>query len=157
MAGVKLDITPVGMPEIQSAINELLALTSDLTPAMRQIGEILMVGHELRFEKQISPSGLPWAEHSAVTKQMKGKNADKKLIWNHHLKGTLNYRAYSDALEFGTPLEYGAMHHFGGKTSPHSMIPNAIIPARPWLGVHDDDRKEIYAMLGKYLSQAKSA
>ncbi|WP_413466708.1 phage virion morphogenesis protein [Photobacterium sp.] len=34
---------------------------------------------------------------------------------------------------FGTPLEYGAIHHYGGKAD---MSPqNTVVPTRPWLGV----------------------
>jgi len=45
----------------------------------------------------------------------------------------------SDALVFGTNKIYGAMHQFGGTTSPESMFPGKDIPARPFLGVSNDD------------------
>lgn len=156
MAGVKYVIKPVGIPEIHDAINSLLQRGNNLTPAMRDIGEILINGHIRRFEDEKSPEGIPWAKHTPTTIELYeeegAKNIDRILTKDGELNSQWAYEASPDSLEFGTTVEYGAIHHFGGRTSPRSKIPNAVIPARPFLGVDDGDRKEIYQMLSKFLS-----
>ncbi len=120
-------------------------------PAMMEIGEELLISHDQRFRDQKSPDGVPWAPLSETTKSLKTKNIDTILVLNGLLSGTLNYQASSDNLLFGSPLEYAATHQFGRVTSPNSMIPNKAIPARPFLGVDENDREMILETLSDYL------
>lgn len=120
-------------------------------PAMMEIGEELLISHDQRFRDQKSPDGVPWAPLSETTKSLKTKNIDTILVLNGLLSGTLNYQAASDNLLFGSPLEYAATHQFGRVTSPNSMIPNKAIPARPFLGVDENDREMILETLSDYL------
>ncbi|EJG1803524.1 phage virion morphogenesis protein [Vibrio parahaemolyticus] len=150
MAGVRYSVR-LNDSEIQKAINQLIKRGSNLTPAMMEIGEELLISHDQRFRDQKSPDGVPWAPLSETTKSLKTKNIDTILVLNGLLRGTLNYQASSDNLLFGSPLEYAATHQFGRTTTPNSMIPNKEIPARPFLGVDDGDREMILETLSDYL------
>lgn len=150
MAGVRYSVR-VNDAEVQEALNQLIKRGTDLTPAMANIGEELLISHDQRFRDQKSPDGIPWAPLSEATKSLKSKNVDTILVLNHVLSGTLNYQASSDNLLFGSPLEYAATHQFGRTTSPNSMIPNKEIPARPFLGIDDGDRDMILDTLSDYL------
>lgn len=150
MAGVRYSVR-VNDAEVQEALNQLIKRGTDLTPAMANIGEELLISHDQRFRDQKSPDGIPWAPLSEATKSLKSKNVDTILVLNHVLSGTLNYQASSDNLLFGSPLEYAATHQFGRTTSPNSMIPNKEIPARPFLGVDESDRDMILDTLSDYL------
>jgi len=150
MAGVRYSVR-LNDSEIQEALNQLIKRGTDLTPAMANIGEELLISHDQRFRDQKSPDGIPWAPLSEATKSLKSKNVDTILVLNHVLSGTLNYQASSDNLLFGSPLEYAATHQFGRTTSPNSMIPNKEIPARPFLGVDESDRDMILDTLSDYL------
>ncbi len=150
MAGVRYSVR-VNDAEVQEALNQLIKRGTDLTPAMANIGEELLISHDQRFRDQKSPEGIPWAPLSEATKSLKSKNVDTILVLNHVLSGTLNYQASSDNLLFGSPLEYAATHQFGRTTSPNSMIPNKEIPARPFLGVDESDRDMILDTLSDYL------
>ncbi|EPR4994858.1 phage virion morphogenesis protein [Vibrio navarrensis] len=150
MAGVRYSVR-VNDAEVQEALNQLIKRGADLTPAMANIGEELLISHDQRFRDQKSPDGVPWAPLSETTKALKTKNVDTILVLNHVLSGTLNYQASSDNLLFGSPLEYAATHQFGRTTSPNSMIPNKEIPARPFLGVDESDRDMILDTLSDYL------
>lgn len=150
MAGVRYSVR-VNDAEVQEALNQLIKRGTDLTPAMANIGEELLISHDQRFRDQKSPDGIPWAPLSEATKSLKSKNVDTILVLNHVLSGTLNYQASSDNLLFGSPLEYAATHQFGRSTSPNSMIPNKEIPARPFLGVDESDRDMILDTLSDYL------
>ncbi len=150
MAGVRYSVR-VNDAEVQEALNQLIKRGTDLTPAMANIGEELLISHDQRFRDQKSPDGIPWAPLSEATKSLMSKNVDTILVLNHVLSGTLNYQASSDNLLFGSPLEYAATHQFGRTTSPNSMIPNKEIPARPFLGVDESDRDMILDTLSDYL------
>ncbi|EPZ5424853.1 phage virion morphogenesis protein [Vibrio paracholerae] len=150
MAGVRYSVR-LNDSEIQEALNQLIKRGTDLTSAMANIGEELLISHDQRFRDQKSPEGIPWAPLSEATKSLKSKNVDTILVLNHVLSGTLNYQASSDNLLFGSPLEYAATHQFGRVTSPNSMIPNKAIPARPFLGVDENDRGMILETLSDYL------
>lgn len=150
MSGVRYSVR-VNDAEVQEALNQLIKRGTDLTPAMANIGEELLISHDQRFRDQKSPEAIPWAPLSEATKSLKSKNVDTILVLNHVLSGTLNYQASSDNLLFGSPLEYAATHQFGRATSPTSMIPNKEIPARPFLGVDESDRDMILDTLSDYL------
>ncbi|MCU8219780.1 phage virion morphogenesis protein [Vibrio vulnificus] len=150
MAGVRYSVR-INDAEIQDALNQLIKRGLDLTPAMANIGEELLISHDQRFRDQKSPDGVPWAPLSETTKSLKAKNVDTILVLNGVLSGTLNYQASSDNLLFGSPLEYAATHQFGRTTTANSMIPNKEIPARPFLGVDDGDREMILETLSDYL------
>jgi len=152
MAGVRYSVR-VNDAEVQEALNQLIKRGTDLTPAMANIGEELLISHDQRFRDQKSPEGIPWAPLSEATKSLKSKNVDTILVLNHVLSGTLNYQASSDNLLFGSPLEYAATHQFGRTTSPNSMIPNKEIPARPFLGLDEMDKDMILVTLSDYLSK----
>ncbi|HAV1517119.1 TPA: phage virion morphogenesis protein [Vibrio parahaemolyticus] len=150
MAGVRYSVR-LNDSEIQEALNQLIKRGSNLMPAMMEIGEELLISHDQRFRDKKSPDGVPWAPLSETTKSLKTKNVDTILVLNGLLSGTLNYQASSDNLLFGSPLEYAATHQFGRVTSPNSMIPNKAIPARPFLGVDENDREMILETLSDYL------
>ncbi|KFE96080.1 phage virion morphogenesis protein [Vibrio parahaemolyticus] len=150
MAGVRYSVR-INDAEIQDALSQLIKRGLDLTPAMANIGEELLISHDQRFRDQKSPDGAPWAPLSETTKSLKAKNVDTILVLNGVLSGTLNYQASSDNLLFGSPLEYAATHQFGRTTTANSMIPNKAIPARPFLGVDENDREMILETLSDYL------
>ncbi|MGR2850381.1 phage virion morphogenesis protein [Vibrio vulnificus] len=150
MAGVRYSIE-MNEAAVQAKFKELLERTEHMEPAMMEIGEELLISHDQRFRDQRSPDGVPWAPLSETTKSLKTKNVDTILVLNRFLSRTLNYQASSDNLLFGSPLEYAATHQFGRTTTPNSMIPNKAIPARPFLGVDENDRQMILRVLSDYL------
>nr|WP_308700766.1 phage virion morphogenesis protein [Pseudoalteromonas haloplanktis] len=72
------------------------------------------------------------------------------LRLNDILRDTFAYNVGDESLEFGTNMEYGAIHQFGGNSD---MIPRlAAIPARPFLGLSQDDEKEVIEILSDFLT-----
>ncbi len=134
---------------VQAAFNRLLRAGRDLTPVMAAIGE--------RFDDEQSPEGKPWAPLSAVTLARKRKNRDKILTEYGHLRGTLAYRAGRQQIEIGSTRIYAGTHQFGaeqgafGRTKRGGPIPRGDIPARPFLGVSDEDRAEINQAVRDFL------
>lgn len=139
---------------IRKSLNTLLKKGTDLTPAFASIGEDLLISHHQRFIDHPPPDGEAWAPLSDATKAMKQKNVDSILVLNRILSSTLNYHPSPTDLLFGSPLVYAATHQFGRITSATSMIPNAVIPAREFLGVDNRDKATILDTLSDYLMAA---
>ncbi len=68
-----------------------------------------------------------------------------------HLSGELAYQTSNDNLEFGTNLEYGAIHQYGG--TPEMRAQTAAIPQREWLGGGSSDIEAISEMVAEFLQQ----
>ncbi|MCG9736482.1 phage virion morphogenesis protein [Pseudoalteromonas shioyasakiensis] len=59
------------------------------------------------------------------------------------------YNIGDSSLEFGSNLEYAAIHQFGGASD---MIPRlAAIPARPFLGLSERDEKEVIEIMSAFV------
>lgn len=66
----------------------------------------------------------------------------------------INYKLVGDSVHVGTPEAYGAMQHFGGKKSQFKNLWGDI-PARPFLGVSDQDREGILDTLQDFFDGLK--
>ena len=133
MAGVTIRVE-FDDAEVRRALDRLAKAGADLTPAMREIGEVLLNSARERFSDQTSPDGTPWAPLSEQTRARKPRNKDKVLTLDGHLRGTLAFRAGADSVEVGSPLVYAGTHQFGAPAGSFAPgIPWGDIPARPFL------------------------
>lgn len=158
--------------DVLAAFNRLAAANANLTPAFRAIGERLAESTKRRFETSTGPDGRRWAPNSPVTiaamlarrkgafRKGDGKlsakgaglvMAKKPLLGESKALSTgINYRVVADGVFVGSPMQYAAMQHFGGSKAE---FPNlwGDIPARPFLGVSDQDRGDILEILQNHL------
>ena len=145
--------------EAQEALDKLIAAGTDLTPLMRDIGEHLLNTTRERFVTQTAPDGTPWAPLSESTKRRKKRNRDKILTRDGFLRGNLAYRADATSVVVGSPSIYAGTHQFGAYEGSFGYafggipIPFGDIPARPFLGLSDDDEAEITALVTDYLTK----
>lgn len=130
---------------IKQALDALRKQGADLTEPNAEVGEYLIESHQDRFDRAESPDGDAWAPLSDDYKK-RSKRPSDILIEDGTLKGTLNYNASQEQLLFGTPMEYGAAHHFGYE--------KRNLPARPWLGLSDEDENVVIAIFRAHLSEA---
>lgn len=109
---------------------------------LSHIGEYLVGSTRDRAVRQVDPDGRRWRALSPAYARWKQKvrpgvpilKFDNHMIgdqFTHQLDG-------DDAVLVGTNAVYGAKHQFGP-------------PARPWLGVSDDDAEEIIAIARNHL------
>ncbi|MDX8378241.1 MAG: phage virion morphogenesis protein, partial [Mariprofundales bacterium] len=99
---------------INQVLQHLLNAVTDLTPAMREIGEMLKLSHDDRFREQVSSDGEAWAPLSENTKKRKPEHLqDKILQLSGALRLNLAYNADNNGLEFGSNAIYAATHQFG--------------------------------------------
>ncbi|MFZ1575457.1 MAG: phage virion morphogenesis protein [Chromatiaceae bacterium] len=174
MAGANLTITVEYQDaEVRAALAQMLRTVNPPGPVLRDLGEALLRATDERYRAQQGPDGQQWAPNSDTTllryMDRGGKGFTKKgrvsaqgarrlgakviLRDAGALQDTLRYQVTGDGLELGTNRVYGAAQQFGmpkgdaGRTRRGAPIPWGDIPARPYLGIADDDKETILDIL----------
>lgn len=157
---------------VNDALDRLASASANPRPALLAIGESLVLSTKKRFETSTAPDGSRWVQNSQATYLSflgNGKNnhckdgrvnksGSEKVMGKKPLIGKtgnlsqqIDYAIDGSGLRVGSIMEYAAMQQFGGITSPRSMIPNKIIPARPFLGISTADEQMIVSTVNDYL------
>lgn len=148
--------------EILAALNRLFQTVQNPRPALLEIGETLLESTKQRFSTKKAPDGSAWDDNSDVTIGIKGRNdpliggdrgTDDQGAGGGRLNDQLNYEIFSDGLDIFNTMEYAAMQQFGGTKDEFSHLWGDI-PARPFLGVSDDDKTELLAILQSHIEQS---
>lgn len=113
MARLQFDVE--GIDEAGRRLGALAAAGRDLRPVFEDIGEWLVRTTKDRFRDQKDPEGAPWTPLSENYRRQKKRNKDKILTLDGFLSGSINFRASSEELLVGSPLEYAGIHQFGGE------------------------------------------
>lgn len=154
--------------ELQDLADKLSRLSSiDKAGLNNAIAEALRSGTIDRFEQTKSPDGTAWKR--SIRASAKG---GLTLTMTTNLKTSIHARATEEGAEVGTNLVYAATHQFGasGRTIRAKNKPNLMfqyngrwirkkqvtvnIPARPFLGISDEDREEIRNLAEEALGEA---
>lgn len=157
---------------LTAALTQLMAATEDCRPAMESIAEYLVESTRRRFDKGESPEGVRWAAKSPVTLARSiasGNGADTRpLHQSLTMVSTLFHSAGSDYVEVSSGVLQAAVMQFGAKKGqfgaysginkkghPYSGVaPWGDIPARPYLGLSQEDQGNIVTLLADYLTAA---
>ena len=137
---------------MRELLGRVMAHMDDMTPVMREIGEVIQESVQRNFEEHRAPDGTAWeplAPATAAARAKKGRSAEDILILNRILMGSVHPEAYPDRVEIGTDEVYAAIHQFGGMAGRGHSVK---IPARPFLGVRDEDWPEIKAAVAAFLT-----
>jgi len=113
----------------------------------RDIGEHLLNSTKARAAAGVDPDGQTWLELSPAYARRKQRLKPGRPILTFEgemLDTRLAYDLDGDDFVFGTASVYGATHQWG----------RGAIPARPWLGLTDDDGEAIEGILMDRLSVA---
>lgn len=148
MAGATLYIE-VDREAVTASIQRALqALDDDGTAELLEdIGEFLLASIRRRAAAQVSPDGAPWTPLTpryAKLKATKRPGVPLLKFDNHMLGDGLSHQIDGNALLVGTSVVYGATHQFGRDQ----------IPARPWLGLDDDDVTAVQRLMRRHLAAA---
>lgn len=163
MTGARIRIDVDGLDGARLGLRRLVSAARDVRPVFVQIGEYLVGATRDRFRDQKDPDGVPWAPLTEATRSRKPRNKDRILTLHGDLGGQISWRASSAELLVGSDRIYAGTHQFGAKkgqygtTSRGAPIPWGDIPARPFLGLSDEDRDVIEGMVGDYLSDVLGA
>lgn len=143
---------------LRSTLNGMLNNAGNLAPALKNIGEHLLISTAERFDRRQSPDGEQWdpvSERYAQRKRRgqaapRGRGGDRRpervLELTRDLRSLLRYQVTGNELRFGSDRVHAATHQFGD--------PSRSIPARPFLGLTPDDERSIREILNSHLSDA---
>lgn len=136
--------------EILAALRQLQQSMGNMSPALRKIGESLKESTQLRFSSKTGPDGQAWLGNADSTIEHKGR--DFPLTDGGTLGNTIDYQLLgSDGVLIGSPMDdYAAMMQFGGTKDE---FPNlwGDIPGRPFLGISEQDKSDILAIIQRHL------
>ena len=142
--------------QVRAMLGKLADRMGNLTPVMRNIGEIVRTSIERNFEAGGRPDKWPL---SGRVKSAGGQTLSDRGI----LRRSFTVRGYPDRAEVGTNVKYAAIHQSGGvisaKNRPYLRFKiggtwaskkSVTMPARPFLMVQDEDWPKMTQYLGKY-------
>ncbi|KUJ73922.1 hypothetical protein AVO42_00430 [Thiomicrospira sp. XS5] len=160
MAGIKIEVDDKA---VTKALANLAGM--DLAEALKGIGETLIDNTRDRLEDGVDVNGKAFAPLSPVTIARKKRNKDKILIGRGDLHRELAYQLVNGGtgLEFGSDRKYAAVHQFGakqgafGRSKRNGPIPWGNIPARPFIGLAQQDEDEILDNLTHFIEKQLDA
>ena len=192
MAGVKVSYTVVKEQALK-ALTGLDLRTRDLTPVMTDFAGYMRGSVQKNFDAQGRPARWAPLKTSSLAAWMgsrksfgtksggvsaKGQAAlSGRLILTDtaRLRNSIDFKALARGVEGFTNVKYAAIHHFGGQTKAHTIVPRvkkalfwpgaghpvksvqhpgSRIPARPFLMFQDEDvYGYLYPRLAVYLEQ----
>jgi phage virion morphogenesis protein len=131
----------------------------DMTPLFMRIGDLLVSSTKDRFVAGTAPDGSKWAPKSQTTLKKygspKSNRVDVRPLFGP--SGMLSSQIYSDEgddyVAVGSNRPYAAMMQLGGTKAqfPHLW---GDIPARPFLGISEEDSVNIAGRIADYMTAA---
>jgi phage virion morphogenesis protein len=163
MAGVSLSVTAKDLGAAAAKIDHVARATEHAAPLMKRIGAVLEASARKRFRSQTAPDGSTWRPSIRVQ-----RSGGTTLIDKGHLRDSITHDADDRHAVIGSNLIYAAIHQTGGVIRAKSggvltfnipgvgwrRVSSVTIPARPYLGVSEEDRVELNAQTDRYIAQA---
>jgi len=132
---------------LKAGLGRLRSLIADLTPVMDEMGAEMTAATQDRFKSGVAPDGSPWPELAQATKDKRGADA-KPLVDRGHLRDSISWQASATEVSVGSNRAYARIHQFGGQAGRNNAV---TIPARPYLGVGEDDKALLAELIGDHL------
>lgn len=156
MVGATLKIEDQGFDQAIAAIDGVEQL--DNGEVLDALGRLFQQSTRNRIEvTKTSPDGETWQKNNAGT---------STLFQSGNLAASIDYQVGSAEVAIGSGLIYARIHQEGGEIKPKNadklafMVGNQLvfatkvtIPARPYLGASEDDKREALQMLADTISE----
>lgn len=157
MVGVR--IVPVNIGEAKGILDRYIAVFDNPRPLMETAGGILENSVRDRFRVGAGPGGVPWRPSRRVL-----HGGGLTLVDTSGLLNSVTHVADDRRVEVGViakteSAKHAATHQFGAVIRPvkarmlafrgpdgHLVMAHSVtIPARPFIGIDDDDRADLLA------------
>ncbi len=133
---------------------------------MDSVGDALVSGTLKRFDDEEGPDGNKW-EPSGRAEDDGGQT----LTDTGRLRRSIDYATTSDTVMVGSNLKYARIHQKGGTITPKKAkklvfkgrggkkvaVDQVTIPARPYLGISDEDMDDVKSTMTDFLAGAFKA
>lgn len=147
MSGAFVTTTLEGLQPVLARLNAV-GDPRRIGEGLAQIGGLIESQTRRRFDERTSPDGDPWAPWSKGYKKKTGK-AQTLLVATGAFRDSMAWDLNGEELRVGSNLVYAALHQFGGTDD---MAPGpAAVPARPVLGVSDENAREIEEAMADWI------
>lgn len=145
--------------EVSAALARALARLGDLTPFLQDAGEALVQSTRDRMLRGEQPDGASFAPRAPGTlaryQKTGQRHGPKPLDMEGHMRQGIHAGAGADYLEIGSNAVQAAVMHLGApRHSLGPVSPWGDIPARPFLGLSEDDKTGLLADLADWLAEA---
>lgn len=147
---------------LKDALHEIGQRAAELTPLMDMIGSQLVSSAQSRIGgSNIGPDGVPWPPSLRAR-----EDGGRTLYDTGRLRESIVSAASAREVEVGSNLPYAGIHQFGGEIVP--KVAGALsfrlangqfvtcgkvtIPARPYLGISDEDQAQLTDVALAYLA-----
>lgn len=152
--------------QILGALHRLIALGNNPRPVLNDIAALGESSTRLRFRLQRSPDGQRWKP--SIRAQLTGGST---LTKDGHLSGSISSNVGKDFAEWGVNRIYARIHQEGGVIKAKAggalkfripgggfaVVKAVRMPARPYLGVNDDDRGDMLDIVEQHIGRSSSA
>lgn len=159
MAGAGYSVELQGGSQAIQKLGEAAARLDHAEPLFDLIGAMLVVSTRRRFETERAPGGNPWPQ--SIRARLDG---GKTLTDSATLRNSMTHQATDAGVEVGTNTPYAAPNQFGAVIRPVSakalrftiggrtiFAQLVTIPARPFLGIDEDDETAIEDITTKFV------
>lgn len=162
MAGT-LELRLRGERAFEVALGSIVAGFDNLEPLLADFGVYLESSTIERFDNETGPDGTPW-EKSIRAKEEGGQT----LTDSSQLRSSIHAEASSGAVRWGSNKIYARIHQEGGTIRAKGggklkfklpgglgfrSVDQVTIPARPFLGINDEDEVELMTLTELYAAR----
>jgi len=139
--------------------------------SLKVIGQAMLKSTRKRFDDQVDPAGHAWkALNPTYAAGKRGTKILQESGMAGGLLGSITAQVSGTTLQIGTNKVYGAIHQFGGTIEPRSypalvfkldgrlyFARTVTIPARPFLGISNEDRQMIPRIIADVVATTAAA
>lgn len=158
MAGMRMEVS--GQEAVLAELAGHVARAGNPRGLFENIGMALVVSTQRRFEQGMAPDGFVWPPSYRALAE-----GGKTLVDSARLMQSITYNASDAGVEVGTNVLYAAVHQLGATIVAKQADAltfkigggwvskkQVTIPARPFLGLDEDDGKEIIAIAAEWIA-----
>lgn len=164
MISVNFRINDLFGHEVEAKLEALVEAFGDTQPLMEHLGGVLETQVDERFDSQQGPDGERWSPSARV----KSGGGSKTLTDRAIMRNSIHSIANRTSVEVGTNIKYAGVHQGGAtiraKTSKglRFQLPGGLgwrrvmeveIPARPFLGLSQDNTSEILDEIDAFFAE----
>ncbi len=145
MAGTQIQVNAKDLQQLARMLN--LASLMSFSDLMKSIGASMEGATKTRFEKTEDPDGKQWKDWSPKYAKRARRDSRRSVLMGPtaRLQESISFEVDVDAVYVGSTMIYARVHQLGYK--------KRNIPARPYLGVGDEDVSIISEDLQKFLAK----
>lgn len=129
--------------KIRNRLSLLNQRMQDMSPALNEVGEYMLLATDQRYENEIDPNGIPWQPNSPYTLRLKRERGQiqKILQATGRMRDSYFTRVTGNTMVLTNSLERARKHQLGIK-----------VAKRQHLGISEIDRQEILTIINRYIN-----